>query len=335
MAIPVERTFDLYPIQLIVNETQEAFVVHEGVYDGPFGAGRHTLSTENLPLLRSFMKIPFGDKTPFTAEVWFVNRTFDLNITWGTPDPIQLVDPKYKIMLPVRAYGKYGIRIADPKKFLLKLVGTLDIFSSSTINAYFRGIFTTRIKTEIANLIVKDGLSVLEIAPHLTNLSTSLQQILSGEMAEYGVSLVLFSIQSINTPEDDPAVRSLKQALAKRAEMGIVGFNYQQQRSFDVLETAAGNEGTEGTLAGAGIGLGAGLGLSSQFANAMKNIAPAMNVGNSSGAQPAAETPSSMPSAAPSGETRLKLLKELSALRKDGTLSEEEFAAEKKRILEM
>ena len=110
--------------QLVVSESQEAFVVRDGVYDGPFGVGRHTLSTENLPILRTLIGLPFGGKSPFTAEVWFVNKIVNLDVRWGTPDPIQLQDPRFQIMVPVRTFGQYGLRVVDSKRFLLKLVGT-------------------------------------------------------------------------------------------------------------------------------------------------------------------------------------------------------------------
>ncbi len=277
--------------QLIVNETQEAYVVKEGVYQGPFGAGRHTLSTENIPLLRELMKLPFGGNSPFTAEVWFVNRATNLDIRWGTPDAIQLQDPKYQLMVPVRAFGQYGVRITDAKKFLLKLVGTLPGFDADTLANYFRGVFTTRIKTGIANAIIKNGKSVLEISTELESLSEQLRDALSPEMADYGVGLAQFNIHSINVPEDDPAVMSLKAALAKRTEMGILGFNYQQERSFDVLQTAAGNEGNAGGVMGAGLGLGMGAALGGPMAGAMAQLTPQM--------QPMAAAPS--PAVAPSG----------------------------------
>src|ERR1700676_3160425 len=69
--------------QLIVNESQEAFLVRGGVYEGPFGAGRHTLSTENVPVIRSLFGLPFGGRSPFTAEVWYVNKATNLNVKWG------------------------------------------------------------------------------------------------------------------------------------------------------------------------------------------------------------------------------------------------------------
>ena len=245
--------------QLIVNETQEAYVVREGVYQGPFGAGRHTLDTENIPLLASLIGLPFGGKSPFTAEVWFVNRVINLDIKWGTPDPIQLQDPKYQLMVPVRAFGQYGIKIVDTKKFLLKLVGTLPGFDVATLADYFKGVFTTKIKSNIAQAIINNGHSVLEISSHLETLSEMLKVSLAPEMNAFGIGLVQFNIHSINVPEDDPAVITLKAALAKRTEMGILGFNYQQERSFDVMQTAAGNEGSAGGVMGAGLGMGMGM----------------------------------------------------------------------------
>lgn len=274
--------------QLIVNETQEAYVVKEGVYQGPFGAGRHTLSTENIPLLSSLIGIPFGGKSPFTAEVWYINRATNLDIRWGTPDPIQLQDPKYQIMIPVRAFGQYGIRIVDAKKFLLKLVGTLPGFDVSTLSEYFKGVFTTKIKTGIANAIIKNGQSVLEISTQLEILSDMLKESLAPEMEDYGVGLAQFNIHSINVPENDSAVITLKAALAKRTEMGLLGTNYQQQRSFDVLETAAGNEGTAGGVMGAGMGMGMGMAMGGPMGGAFAQLTPQIQAGM---AQPTGEQP--------------------------------------------
>ena len=194
--------------QLIVNESQEAFLVRGGVYEGPFGAGRHTLSTENIPILRAVIGLPFGGESPFSAEVWFVNKLVNLDITWGTPDPIQLEDPKYHVMLPVRAFGQYGIEVIEPKRFLLKLVGTLPDFTAEKLSEYFRGVFITRIKTEIANSILTLGTSILEISTKLDVISNTLKISLNKELEEYGVRLKQFNIHSINVPESDPAVIS-------------------------------------------------------------------------------------------------------------------------------
>jgi membrane protease subunit (stomatin/prohibitin family) len=258
--------------QLIVNESQEAFLVKEGVYQGPFGPGRHTLSTENIPLLRTLMKLPFGGKTPFSAEVWYTNLTANLNVLWGTPDPIQLQDPKYKVMIPVRAFGQYAIRVNDSKKFLLKLVGTIPVFDSEALSNYFRGALITKIKTQIASAIIKTGMSVLEINTELENLSNIIMTSFTRDVEDFGVELIQFNVHSINIPEDDPAVMTLKGALARRAKLDILGSTYQQERSFDVLEDAASNEANAGNIMGAGMGLGMGVGIGQTMGSGMSNL---------------------------------------------------------------
>jgi membrane protease subunit (stomatin/prohibitin family) len=324
--------------QLVVNESQDAFVVRGGVYDGPFGAGRHTLTTENLPLLRDLVGLPFGGRSPFSAEIWFVNKLTNLNVKWGTQDPIQLLDPRYKIMVQVRAFGQYGIRIVDAKRFLLRLVGTVSQFDIDTLAEYFRGVFITRIKTEIANLIIKQEQSVLEVSTQLEALSNGLKQALEAEVAEYGVTLVQFNVHSINVPENDPAARTLKAALARKAEMGIVGFTYQQERSFDVMQTAAGNEGNAGSVMGAGMGLGMGLGLGAPLGQAYGQLASDVREGGQAPGQ--SPEPSASPASAKASSSsqpdlaeRIRLLKELATLKEGGILTDEEFAAEKKKVL--
>ena len=320
--------------QLVVSESQEAFLVRGGVYEGPFGAGRHALHTENLPLLRTVLGLPFGAKSPFSAEVWFVNKLVNLNVKWGTPDPIQLQDPTFRMMVPIRAFGQYGIKIDNSKQFLLKLVGTVRGFDTEALAEYFRGVFVTKIKTEIANSIIKQGQSVLEISTQLDDLSSALKVSLAAEMAQYGIGLEQFNINSINLPEDDPAVKTLKAALAKKAEMQIVGFNYQQERSFDVLQTAAGNEGPAGGVMGAGMGLGMGLGMGVPIGNSVSSLAasiqtqPAAAGPQAGGPQP---TNSSVHSSSEEQRTRgltnqkIQILKDLAELKAQGVLSETEF----------
>ncbi len=318
--------------QLIVNETQEAYLVKGGIYEGPFMAGRHTLSTNNIPLLTKLMGLPFGGQSPFSAEVWYVNKQTNMDIRWGTPDPIQLQDPQYKIVVPVRAFGQYGIRISDAKKFLLKLVGTLAAFDTETISKYFKGIFTTRIKTEIANAIIKQGESILTVTARLEELSNVLRVSLLPDMDEYGVELTHFNIISINVPEDNLGYKKLQEALARKTEMDIVGFNYQQERSFDVMQTAAGNEGNMGGAMGAGMGVGMGVGIGMPMGEMMGNLTTHMNVGNSmqSVSQPSASPQTSF---SVDYKERIQALKELAELKAQGILTEEEFTQEKKRIL--
>jgi membrane protease subunit (stomatin/prohibitin family) len=317
--------------QLVVNESQEAFLVKGGVYEGPFGAGRHTLSTENIPILRKLIGLPFGGSSPFSAEVWFVNKAINLDVKWGTPDPIQLQDPKFNLMVPVRAFGQYGIRIQDSKKFLLKLVGTVQSFDKETLATYFRGYFITKIKTEIANAIIQQRQSVLVMGTQLEMLSAALKTALAPEMEGYGVALEQFNVTSINLPEDDPAVQTLKSALAKRAEMEIVGFDYKQERSFDVLQTAAGNEGTMGGMMGAGLGLGMGVGIGAPMGQAAADLA--RNLSTSHPAAPGGDAGGLSRSPPLTTREKIELIRELEELRSRGVLTDAEFQSEKRAVM--
>lgn len=264
--------------QLIVNESQEAVLVRGGQMEGPFGPGRHTLKTENLPILSKLINLPFG-RSPFTAEVWFTNRSMPLDVKWGTTDAIQVQDPKFNVMLPVRAFGQYGVQIEDTRKFLTKLVGTTTLFTRDNLSSFFRGLILTRVKDCIARTIVKEKISVLEISAHLNVLSKTLELEMGEGLQEFGLCIVNFFVNSISTPEDDPAVARLKSALAKRAEMDILGFTYQQERSFDTMERAASNEGTGiSPLIGAGMGLGMGAAMGLPMGNAMADVASQVRV---------------------------------------------------------
>lgn len=265
--------------QLIVNESQEAILFKGGKALDVFSSGRHTLETANIPLLNNLVNLPFGGRSPFTAEVWYVNKVFSMDIKWGTASPIQIQDPKYKVFVPLRSFGQFGIQIEDSKKFLIKLVGTLPVFDKGNVLNYFRGLYLTKVKDAISSYLIHKQISALEINAYLEELSDHLKEKILPELAEYGIQLINFYVNDINVPEDDPTVIKLKEALAKRAEMDIVGYNYVQERSFNTLEGAATNPGaTSAGLMGAGIGLGMGVGIGGGLGNQMGAIAQNINV---------------------------------------------------------
>lgn len=275
--------------QLIVHESQEAILYLNGRAMDLFGPGRHTLETQNVPVFSKFMKRPLGDHTPFHCEVYFVNQVTMLDILWGTATPIPIQDPKYEIILPVRANGQFGVRVENSRKLLVKLVGTTNRFDRETMTAYFRGILMTHIKDYISQMMVERKISFLEVHGHIAEASDSIRAQLVPLFAEFGIGVVNFFVNSISVPNDDPGYVRIRNALAaskerellakgKRAEMDIVGYTYQQQRSFEVLDKAAANEGLAGTIMGAGMGLGMGFGVGGTVGGvmneAMKNVTP-------------------------------------------------------------
>ena len=250
--------------QVIVNESQEVVLFKNGKALDKLGPGRHTLDTDIIPLLRKIINIPSGGQSPFKAELWYINKTHSLTVKWGTPTPIQIQDPQYKILVPVRAFGQFGITIDDSKKFLTKLVGTAHDFNSDTIKDYFRGVYVTKVKDTISQYIVKKKISILQINAYLNELSDFIKEKTQNDFDKYGILLINFYVNDINVPEDDPALIKLKEALAKRAEMDVVGYDYKQERSFDTLQKAAegGGNSVKNDVMGAslGVGMGAGIG---------------------------------------------------------------------------
>lgn len=245
--------------QLIVHETQEAILYKGGQALDSFSAGRHTLSTANIPILSNVINLPFGGKSPFTAEVWFVNKLRSLDVKWGTNSRIQLQDPKYNIIVSVRAFGQFGVQISDPRKFLATMVGTLQTFDQGTLIKYYRGVLMSNITEIISSYIVRKKISVVEINAYIAEISKHIMEAIAPSFEEIGITLLNFYVDSINIPENDPAAVRIKEALAKKAEMDIIGYTYHQERTFNTLEGAAKNPGSPAAVRGTGLGMGLGM----------------------------------------------------------------------------
>lgn len=253
--------------QLVVYPGQVAFFVKGGTVCDKFTDGTYTLKTNNIPLLNKIVNLPFGSDSPFQADVWFVNLLQRLSLKWGTETPIQLEDPKYEIIVPVRAHGQYGFKISDAERFVFTLVGNMPNFSETQLQAYFRGLLLTKLTNIIAQKIINDKISVLEIPTHLQEISAYCQSELKPFFADYGVEILLFNIISINIPEDDASLKEIKKAKNLSARLKIAGReNYKMERSFDVLDRAAENEsGTGAAFINAGLGLGASINIGRQM----------------------------------------------------------------------
>ena len=248
--------------QLVVYPAQTAFFVKGGMICDEFLSGTYTIKTNNIPILNKLINLPFGGDTPFRAEVWFVNNISKLDLSWGTPTPIQVEDPKYNIIVPVRAHGQYGIQVINSRAFLETLIGNMQSFSADKICQYFKGKITSALNTLIANQIINEKTSILDINTLLLDMSEKIEDCLNNILGKYGIKVVEFSIASITVPENDSSVVRLKKAKDLVAELSITGRDvYQMRRSFDVLESAASNEGAGGQMAGAGMGLGIGMSL--------------------------------------------------------------------------
>ena len=266
--------------QLVVNQSQEAVFIKGGAVADIFGAGTHTLSANNIPLLQKLINLPFGGKTPFTAEVWYINKTVRRNLPFGTPVPIQLLDPFYKISIPVRSFGNFGVQVTDSSAFLQQMVGTLHLFTTKDIIEQFKSLIVRKLSSCISKFITKEKVTVIEISTYLDEISNYVRNAINEEFAQYGVRITNFDIASINFDEENPNVKEILKKhtdgqgeAARLAALRGQADMYQLERQLDIMQTAAGNEGGAGQMMGAGMGLGMGLGVGGTFGQQLGNIA--------------------------------------------------------------
>lgn len=280
--------------QLIVHESQEAVFYMNGQALDLFGPGRYTLDTQNLPLVGKFFNKPTGDTTPFHCEVYFINKTEQMAIKWGTDSKIEYVEPTYQFPIKIGASGEMNLRAEDSRKLLIKVIGTEKGITRQGVITKFRAFLMTRLKTYLAQLIKKECINIFEIDERLTEMSDEMLRRLIPDFSDYGVSLERFFITTIVKPEEDRAYQKFKElhfrqyadiAEAKlRQQVGIIeqetqakrmviesqglaqkrtleGYTYQQERGFDVAEKVAQNEAVgEFSNVGVGLGMMAGVG---------------------------------------------------------------------------
>ncbi len=274
--------------QLIVHESQEAVFFMNGQALDLFGPGRYTLETQNIPKIGKLLNRSTGDTTPFHCEVYFINKTEQMAIKWGTDSKVQYIEPTYGFPISIGASGEMSLRVEDSRKLLIKVVGTESSLGQQNLTTFFRGFLMARVKTYIAQVMKSNAINIFEIDENLTVFSENVRNLLINDFADYGVSLERFFVTNIVKPDGERQFEKFKElyfrqyadiAEAKlRQQVGIIdqqteaqkmviesqaiaqkrmqeGYTYQQERGFDVAQDAAKNEAV-GQFTNMGIGLG-------------------------------------------------------------------------------
>lgn len=253
---------------LTVNESQEALFFKSGVLCDTFGAGRHTLSTGNLPILHKLLNFPSGGETTFTAEVWFVSKLEKRNMYWGTGE-LRIMDPYFQIPIKITARGQYGIRISDSALFVKKLIGTLSLVTTELIEEQFRIDVIETAKVSIAKYMKENELNINELGVSYKQLSKAIARDLQAVYDEYGVELLNFNIENIGFDEKDEGYKIVMEGVAEQAKLNKLGVSYVQQKQLDIAHTVASNEGI-GNFMGIGMGLSMGNAVGQMVSNTMQ-----------------------------------------------------------------
>jgi len=206
--------------RLTVNKPYEAVLCKDGKALDAFGGGSHTLEGANAPLQGKMIHPSKNGKDSFEAEIWYVDTVHSFDVRWGTASPLKLQDPEYGVVVPARLTGEFGVKIADSKKFLTKLVGSLPLFDRSGIVIFFRGLYLAKLKDSVTSYLLHKQIGVLEADSDPDELSAYLKIRTEPVFEEYGVRLVHFYIGDFSVPEDDPAVLKLKELAAAKERAG-------------------------------------------------------------------------------------------------------------------
>lgn len=274
--------------QLIVHESQEAIFFANGQSLDLFEAGRYTLKTENIPLLRRILSLPTGGKTPFHCEVYFINKTHQMAIKWGTDSQVQYMEPTYRFPLQIGLSGEMVLSVDDSRKLLIYIVGTEKNLTQKGLVQKFRALLMSKIKAYIGKTMQKASFSIFETDSHMSEISENLHKLLIPDFKDYGINLEKFYVTNIAKPDGEAAYEKFKElhirqysdiaeaqlnqrlgmineetekkrriieaeGIAKKRK--IEGYTYAQERGFNVAEKVANNEGV-GNFSSLGLGLG-------------------------------------------------------------------------------
>lgn len=224
--------------QLIVHESQEAIFFKDGQALDLFGPGRYTLSTQNIPLLNKLVNIPFGGESPFHCEVYFVNKTEEMAIRWGTDKRVSFVDNSFEPPLPlsIGASGELTIAVKDSRKLLVKLVGTEASLGQEQFLSYMRSIINMIVKPVLARTMQEGEFSIFSVDATMDTLAASLLKQLAPEFDDYGIELRRFMITNIAKPEDDPVFRRYQQAISDQT-LNVLEAQARQNEAVKEAET--------------------------------------------------------------------------------------------------
>ena len=239
-----------YGSKLTVRASQVAVFLNKGKIADIFGPGMYALQTSNLPIFTQLMSWGYGFKSPFYADVYFINTKQFTNQKWGTSNPITMRDNDFGT-IRLRGYGNYSFKVENPEVFLKELFGTNSSFTTDDISSYLKSI----IVSSISDTIAESKISALDIASNLTEFSKVATETLTETFSGLGLKLVNLVIENISFPEE------VEKAIDTRSSMGVLSDSmdtFVKYQSAQAIRDAAQNQGVAGlgTQIGTGVALG-------------------------------------------------------------------------------
>ena len=250
--------------QLIVQENQSCVFFRDGQAMDTFKGGRHTLTTQNLPVVGKLLGLIFEGGSPFRCQAYFTNMKTFTDLKWGTKEPIVFRDEELK-MVRLRAFGSYAVKITDPQVFIGEIVGTKGIFSTKDIENFLRDLVVQRLN----DLLGETLKTILDLPQYYNEIASAIKAKVTDVFAKYGLECTEFILGAITPPEE------VQKIIDERASMAVIGDmqKYMQFKTAQSMKDMAQNPGSGG-LAGAGMGLGMGMMMPQMMMGAMGQQPP-------------------------------------------------------------
>ena len=271
--------------QLIVRESQVAQFVYLGEYGDCFTPGKHSLVTENIPVLTRLKGWKYGFQSPFKADVFFITTRLFSGNKWGTPNPVMMRDKDFGVVR-LRAFGIFDFRITDPPVFLKEIVGTNQIFRLDAFADTMRG----RIVSVFSEALASCGVPALDVASRYSELGDALLPLINPQVStKYGLEITSFLVENVSVPPEVEA------AIDKRSSMGAIG-NLNDYVKFQMGESMT--KGGEGGAAAMPAQMAMGFGMAQEMVKGLQSAQPqAVTAPAAATPAPAAPVPVAAPAA--------------------------------------
>jgi len=222
--------------------------VYLGTFGDTFAPGKHTLTTDNIPILTKLKSWKYGFNSPFKADVYYVITRLFTGNKWGTSNPVMLRDGDFGVVR-VRAFGTYDFRIVNPPVFLREVAGSDHNFRLDEFNDTMR----SRIVSLFTDAIASAKVPVLDVASRYSELGDALLPVINTAVsAKYGLEITSFIVENVSVP---PEVES---AIDKRSSMTAIGNlnDYVKFQMAQGMEKGGAGGATAGTAAELAVGFG-------------------------------------------------------------------------------
>lgn len=279
--------------QLIVRESQQVQFMYLGQFGDTFGPGKHTLVTDNIPILCRLQGWKYGFESPFKADVYYVVTRLFTGNKWGTSNPIMMRDQDFGIVR-VRAFGTFDFRIVDPRVFLKEVAGTDHHFRLGE----FHDTMRSRIVSVFTDAVASAKIPVLDLATRYQDVGDAILPLINPQTTtKYGIEITSFILENASVPPEVEA------AIDKRSSMSAIG-NLNDYVKFQMAQGLEKGEGGTGSAAAQlGIGLAMAQQLAGQFNQPPQVPPPLAGQGGPSSAAP--PQLAAAPSAAAAGMPKL------------------------------